>query len=277
MRNFFLFIQRYSHLFLFFLLESIALYAIYQYNNYHHAVLLNSTNNVNGYILTQQANITKYFSLGDENLRLQAENTELRKKVLQSYYIDNGDTIQNTDPSFKQKFTYIPGTVIQNSTDLTNNYIVIDKGTRHGVKKNMGVIGPKGIVGIIVIASENFSIAMSVLNSKFNVTPKLPNNTSIGKLAWKGNSPYYAYIDRINKFNILKKGDIVQTSPYSSLFPEGVMIGRIAEVKNAPGGTFLSIKVRLSTDFTNLRSVYIISNLQISEIEDLEKKLNLGN
>jgi len=277
MRNFFLFIQRYSYFFLFLILESVAFYSIYSFNAYHHSVLFNTSNNINGTILNQRANITRYFSLGEENIRLQAENSELRKRVLESYYIDRGDTIKNTDSSFKQKFSYIPGNVIQNSTDQTNNYLTIDKGSRHGIKKNMGVINPDGIVGVIVAVSENFSIAMSVLNSKTVVSPKLPDNSSIGRLVWKGNSPYYAYVEGISKFTNLKKGDKILTSPYSKRYPENIMIGTVEEVRNAPSGAFLIIKVKLSTNFTNLRSVYMTDNLQKEEIETLEQQITIGN
>ncbi len=277
MRNFFLFIQRYSHFFLFLILESLAFYAIYSFNFYHHAVLLNTSNNFNGYIINQRANITKYFTLGDENIRLQLENNSLRKKILESYYIDKGDTIRNTDTSFKQRFDYIPGSVIQNSTDLANNYITIDRGSLHGIKKNDGVICPQGIVGIIVNVSENFSIAMSLLNSKSNIPPKIGINNSPGKLIWKDNSPYYVYIERFNKFTPVKKGDIVQTSHYSEIFPENVMIGKVVEIKNAPGGSTLNLKIKLSTNFTNLRSVYIIKNLQKNELQLLEEQITSGN
>jgi cell shape-determining protein MreC len=82
---------------------------------------------------------------------------------LESYYIDHGDTIVAQIQLFQSKSSLIfPERVIQNSTDLANNYLMIDKGTRDGVSKNMGVICPQGIVGIIVNASENFCIAMSV-------------------------------------------------------------------------------------------------------------------
>jgi rod shape-determining protein MreC len=277
MRNFFLFIQRYSHFFLFLILESLAFYAIYSFNNYHHAVLLNTSNNINGYILTKRADFTHYFTLSIENKRLQTENNLLRKQILESYYIDKGDTLRNTDTAFRQKFNYLTANVIQNSTDLTNNYLIIDKGTRHGVKKNDGVICPQGIVGIIVNASENFSIAMSVLNSKFNVPPKIPNNISPGKLVWNGESPYTTYMERINKFTVIKKGDLVKTSPYSTIFPENVMIGTITKVLNAPGGSYNRAEIKLSTNFTNLRSVYIIKNLQKAEIETLEQQIQSGN
>ncbi len=278
MRNFFLFIQRYSHFFLLLLLESIAFYFIYSFNTYHHAVILNSSNSANGFVIEKRADITKYFSLGLENERLQLENVALRKLVLESYYIDKGDTITNTDTTFRQKFTYIPGNVIQNSTDLMNNYITIDKGSRHGIKRNMGVIGPQGIVGRIVATSENFSVAMSVLNSKFVATPKLEGNTSsTGKLVWKGESPYFAQIELINKYNVVKKGSTIRTSNYSPDFPENILIGKVAEVKPDNGGSFLKIKVRLSTNFTNLRSVYIINNLQKTELESLESQLSNGN
>lgn len=273
MRNFFLFIQRYSHFFLFLILELFAFYIIYTFNIYHHAVILNTSNDVNGNIIEQRANIAKYFSLADENIRLQKENNELRKKILESYYIDKGDTVRNTDTTFRQKFTYIPGNVIQNTTDRIDNYITLDKGRRHGVRKNMGVICPQGIVGIVVVVSENFSIAMSVLNSKFKTTPKLSGNSSIGRILWKGNSPFFVNIEGINKYNTVKKGEIVKTSPYSTIFPENVMIGKVVSVKTSSKDAFLNIKVKLSTNFTNLRSVYIINNLQKSEIEILENSL----
>lgn len=277
MRNFFLFIQRYSHFFLFLILESVAFYVIYSFNIYHHAVILNTSNDINGNIIQQRANITKYFTLAQENKKLQTENNELRKKILESYYIDKGDTIRNTDTSFRQKFTYISGNVIQNSTDKNNNYLTLDKGTRHGVKKNMGVICSDGIVGIVVVASKNFSIVMSVLNSKFKITPKLAGNSSIGRIIWKGNSPFFVNIDGVNKFNTVKKGQIVKTSPYSTIFPENVMIGKVTEVKSSTNEAFLTIKVKLSTNFTNLRSVYIINNLQRNEIETLENQLEIDN
>lgn len=273
MRNFFLFIQKYSHFFLFIILESVAFYIIYSFNIYHHAVILNTSNDVNGNIIKQRANVSKYFSLEYQNEILQKENNELRKKILESYYIDKGDTITNTDTSFRQKFTYIPGIVIQNTTDKNDNYITIDKGKRHGVRKNMGVICPEGIVGIIVVTSENFSIAMSVLNSKFKTTPKLAGNSSIGRVTWKGGSPFYINIEGINKYNSIKKGEKVKTSPYSTIFPENVMIGKVTEVKSSVSDAFFQIKVKLSTNFTMLRSVYIINNLQKNEIEELENSL----
>lgn len=276
MRNFFLFIQRYSHFFLFLILESVAFYAIYAFNNYHHAVLLNTSNNVNGYILTKRANITKYFTLGEENQRLQLENNTLRKQVLESYYIDKGDTIKNTDTSFKQYFDYIPGNVIQNSTDLVNNYITVDKGTRHGVQKNKGVIGPQGLVGRVVAVSENFCIVMSVLNSKFSIIPKSTSSSYLGKLSWKGGSPYYVTIERINKFNLIKKGELIKTSS-SKIFPENLIIGKVAEIKQDPSGSYFDVKIKLATNFTNLRSVYIINNLQLEEIESLEQQVQGGN
>jgi cell shape-determining protein MreC len=54
------------------------------------------------------------------------------------------------------------------------------------------------------------------------------------------------------------------------------MIGTIVEVKNAPGGTFLNVKVKLSSNFTNLRSVYITKNKQFNEIQQLEQQ-TIGN
>ena len=118
---------------------------------------------------------------------------------------------------------------------------------------------------------------MSVLNSKFIVTPKLEGVSSTGRLVWKGESPYFAKIENINKFNILKKGSSVKTGNNSPDFPENIMIGKVSDLKTTKGGSYFEIKVRLSTDFTNLRSVYIIKNWQKAELNSLNEQLSSGN
>jgi rod shape-determining protein MreC len=70
----------------------------------------------------------------------------------------------------------------------------------------------------------------------------------------------------------VQKGDTIITSGYNSIFPEGVLIGRVASVAQEPDKSFYTIRVRLAPDFANLSYVYVIRNTRRGEREALEKK-----
>jgi rod shape-determining protein MreC len=62
-----------------------------------------------------------------------------------------------------------------------------------------------------------------------------------------------------------KLGDWVVTSGYSSIFPSGVLVGKIEQAYNSRDGLSFKLKVRLSTDFSCLRDVCVISDRSIAE------------
>jgi rod shape-determining protein MreC len=72
----------------------------------------------------------------------------------------------------------------------------------------------------------------------------------------------------------VKVGDLVVTSGYSSIFPEGILIGTVEEVEKDKGESFFRIKVRLSVDFKDLSYVEVISNNMRDEQFNLESGNN---
>lgn len=81
----------------------------------------------------------------------------------------------------------------------------------------------------------------------------------------------YAKLSQIPMSEKIKAGDTIVTSGYSSMFPKGVMIGTIEEYKAIPELYFYAIQVKLSTDFKNLRYVYVVSDLEKIEKDAVEK------
>ncbi len=108
---------------------------------------------------------------------------------------------------------------MNNSVSLQNNYITIHRGEKQGVKKDMGVISPNGIVGVVVNTSDNFSVVMTMLNRQSGVSAKLLNSGEIGKVQWDGESPERVTLINIPKSAKVTKGDSVITSGYSLSFP----------------------------------------------------------
>ena len=74
-----------------------------------------------------------------------------------------------------------------------------------------------------------------------------------------------AFVDDIPRHAVFQKGDSVVTSGYSSIFPEGIMVGTVNEKYNSADGLSYLAQVQLSTDFGRLRDVCIISDANMDE------------
>ncbi|MCK9481901.1 MAG: rod shape-determining protein MreC [Bacteroidia bacterium] len=261
------FIKTYLHLILFIIFQVFSLTLVVRFHAYHKIFFFNTSNDVIGVVKTFFNNVNEYRNLRDVNRSLVNENIYLRGFLKENFYIQTKDTFYVNDTLYKQYYVYEPANVIGNSVDKENNFLTLNKGKLSGIEKGMGVFGPDGIVGVVEDVSENFCLVMSVLNSKAIVSPKIKElNLSQGRLVWGNRSPYYAYLSGVNRYEKVKAGQLVVTSPYSKNFPENIPIGVVEEVKEIDG-SFLTAKVRLSTSFSQLREVYIVKDLFKEELE----------
>ncbi len=274
MRNLFKFIIRYHVTVLFIILESISFSITIQNNFYQRSSFLNSTAEISGNIYRVYSSVIEYFNIIHENDKLALENTALRK-LLKSNYIDYNPKIQHTnDLLYKQKYDYINAKVINNSVFRQANYITLNKGKHQGIKPDMGVINSQGIVGIIKDVSPNFSIVIPAININAHISAKIKKSDYFGTLSWNGLDYRYALLNEIPFHIKIAKGDTVVTSGYSSIFPEGIMIGVIKNFNFNEGNDFYNIDVTLSTDFMNLNHVNVICNLLKDEQKELENSIN---
>jgi rod shape-determining protein MreC len=134
----------------------------------------------------------------------------------------------------------------------------------------MGVVGPQGIVGRIVDASDNFSVVMSALSKQFKVKAKLKKSGDNGTIEWDGVSPLYLLMKDIPKTASISKGDSVLTSELSSIYPPDIMVGTVVGVMDDKSSNFYTIRIKTATNFLNVQYVYVIEDLQKSEREKLE-------
>ena len=270
MRNLILFLTRNYYILLFLFLETISVFLIVQNNNFQHAQFLNSSNAVAGNIYETYSQISDYFGLKEQNKKLAEENTKLRNQLRQSFS-KTTPSLSSAIDSLHKQYIYLAAKVVNNSTTRKKNYLTLNIGSKQGVKPEMAVICGDGVVGIVRDVSDNFSSVMSVLHesSRIPVTIKKFGENSI--LIWKGEDEWHAKIERIPSHLNLTKGDTIVTSSYSSIFPEGIMIGRIDDFQKIAGNTFFDVTIKLSTDFHKLYYVNVVKNLMKSEQEALEK------
>lgn len=212
------------------------------------------------------------YILLEENLRLKNSIEELRAK---QHFADTlfGDTItiQKHNRDFASKFSYVSAKIISNSTNKLQNYIILDKGRVHGIKKDMGVISPRGVVGIVSSVSDNFSYVISFLNTTQSVSAKLAPSQSFGPLVWEGRRTNYATLTEIPYHIKFMVGDTVYTSGFSTMFPPDIPLGT-ARKSSLIKGAHHRIQVRLFQDFNTLHYVNIVINNNEKELNQIIKE-----
>ncbi|MFO8000265.1 MAG: rod shape-determining protein MreC [Marinilabilia sp.] len=271
MRNFFRFISRYHFLLLFLLLETLSFYFIFNYNQYQRSVYLSSSNQISGYLYEKFSSVAEYFELKQINEELARENTRLKNEQhgISNLSITPFDFGFNT--AANDHYRYTSAKVINNSVNRHFNYLTLDKGTDDGIKPDMGVISSRGIVGVVLNSSKNYSTVISLLNTRLKISARLKKTGFFGSLEWEGGSYRRATLTGIPEHASPTVGDAVVTSGYSSIFPEDILIGTIEEADIARGGGFYNIKVLLSVDFKKLHYVQVVDKIGAEEQRKLEK------
>ena len=217
------------------------------------------------------SNLRTYLNLREINSNLTAENDALRNTIERFVKKEDMTFYSASDTIFKQQYQYISSEVINNSVNKQKNYITLNRGRRQGVGIDMAVTSNNNIAGVIVGCSENYSVAISLLNLDFRVSARIRSNGYFGSLSWDGHNPKHAVLNEIPQHINVSVGDTIETTGFSAIFPEGTLVGIISDLKKS-GSDFYKIEVELFTDFRNLHYVSVIGNIKKSEQHQLEKQ-----
>lgn len=268
MRNLFRFLLKQNFVLLFMLLGALSMWLLTKSHTYHRAAIVNTTSNFTGGILAFGASIGDYFRLKETNNQLAEQNARLQEKL---YYYDHLNDSLLIKPVDSVGFEYIPARVVSNTVHLRNNYIVINKGSKHGIEKEMGLISPNGIAGIVIGVSENYATALSVLHTHARLSIKFSNNNQLANLVWHGIDFKKGIVEDIPTHLSPAPGDTLVTSGHSFIFPEGIMVGTVLEYFEQEGRGLNEASIQFSTDFNKLKYVYVVNNRNQNEIEALLK------
>lgn len=269
------FLIKHNHWLLFILLEGISFVLIISFNNFHRAAFFTSANSIVGNVYSAMSDIKGYFSLKDENKILVKHNQELLGEIetLKSLLMEYEDSASLANNELIKKnnidYHYTAARVVNNSTNKVNNYLTIDKGTVHGVDREMGVFNEKGVIGVTYTSSGNYTVVLPLLNSKSTISCKVKDNTFCS-LKWDGGNTRYSYLVDLPRYEIFEKGDTVYTNGFSSIFPSGIPVGRIDKLEDSADGQSFRARVELFVDFSSISNVYVVGNDKKKEQDKLE-------
>ena len=270
MRNLLIFITKYNAFFLFLIFEISALFIYIKYNSFQKATFINSTSKITGSLYTQVNGLYSYLALREVNDSLASENARLRNQLKASFYVDTIAKRKVDDTIYKQQYTYIEAKVINNSVNRSNNYITINRGSKQGVAKGMGVICSSGLVGKVVFVGEHLSIVQSLLHKDSRFSAMLAKDKEIGYIEWSDDlDPHKGFLKDVSNNAQPTVGEAVVTSEYS-LFPAGIPIGKVSNLHTKAGGFALNMEVKLAVNFSKLQYVDVVINKLAQEQAGLE-------
>ena len=259
------FLKKYNYILMFLILEALCIMMLMNNLPYQKRKLTKVGNSISGIFFKTKTNFTDYFSLKDENELMLEHNSMLMREL----YKINADTNLRYIDSLSYDFNFIPANVINNSVNNVNNYLLIDKGRKDGLEKDMGVICEKGIVGKVVNVTEHYASVISMLHSYSVISARFVENQHIANVSWNNIDFRFGTVNDIPLHLELEKGDTLVTSGFSNIFPADIMVGTIEEMLDSESKDFNTAKIRFSTNFSTLRHVFVIENLHETEIDSL--------
>lgn len=263
------FLIRYKNTILFLLLLSVSIFFTVQSHRYHKSKLVSSTNFITGGLFEWTNNMDSYFNLREYNERLIEENDYLRTLLLNQTGKDSAH-IRIDSVSYSDPYKLISAKVISNNYSKTDNYLLLNRGKKHGIKEDMGVITSNGIIGIVEETTADYARVLSILNGNSAINVRLKKSNHYGTLVWDGKNPNLAQLTYVPKIAAIQKGDTVITGGKSFIFPEGIPVGIIQDFHLGTNESYYDIQIQLFNDMTNIGYVYVIENKNKKEVLQLK-------
>lgn len=265
-----------STLFVYFLfLQIIAIGLIFSRNSIQRSWMAAQVLAFNSWVSAYIDEGASYLQLKKINEQLVAQNKQLMEQLYGKEYAGKPVFRKIHDTLGEgQVYTFVDGDVIFNSITQRDNYLTINRGKKHGVKQNMGVIAPNGIVGIVINVTDDYALVQSVLSVKnMRVNGALKKSNYFGTLTWQGEDSRVMHLANIPKYVPVRVGDTIVTDGKSSVFPRNIVIGKIAgyQVDNKTG--FWDISVELNEKMGSVGKIYVVKNLHKSELKKIEDTL----
>jgi rod shape-determining protein MreC len=201
-----------------------------------------------------------YFALSDaarQNEELIRENGQLKLEIMQlqskSAEADRLASLLN----FKQKQAKVPmvlARVIGASADANSAVVYLDQGTHEGIRKNMGVITPEGVVGKVIESYPNTCQVLLLTDRDSGVGAMIANSRIQSPVGGLG-EPLLT-MKYVGNDDDVAVGSRVVTSGMDRIFPKDLPVGIITQVK--PGGQYKQIRVRPSASLEKLEEVIVL-------------------
>jgi rod shape-determining protein MreC len=273
MGNLLEFFIRYKYWLVFLLLEAIGFVVLFRFNNYQGSVYLTSANAVTGTYYSAVSGVTSYLDLKGINSQLSADNVRLRQRVVYLEECLRGVSADSARSMLdREEYALVDAQVVNATLHRNKNLLTINKGEADGVRQEMGVVCSAGVVGIVALTSEHYSIVIPLINVDSHVSCRLKESEHFGTMQWKHGDASVSYVTDVPRHANIEKGEVVETNGFSDIFPAGLPVGKVLDFEPSADGLDYLLRVSLNVDFSTLRDVSVLTNYVNTERKQLEEE-----
>ena len=222
--------------------------------------------------------IRNLFSVSQDEVRLAAENEELKRQVaeLQNRIIQLQQNLNEADILYallgfarsSPDEQYIPAKVIGKDPSPFLKYILIDQGSDHGVRAGMPVVTNKGLVGRIDAVTASAARVKLITDSTSTISAIVMDVDADCMV--EGSITGDITIEMVSQDVALEPGQVVQTSGLGGDFPADFIIGQVLNVNQINNELFQSASILPAEDFNALQAVLVVSNFSPANTAPLE-------
>lgn len=195
-------------------------------------------------------------SLHSELDRLKVRNAELEGRALEA---DRLEALLNFRTAHAEA-SMLAASVIGASPDSGSQVMYLNRGSRDGVRKDMGVITPDGVVGKIIAAYPDTSQVLLISDKESGVGALLADTRTQGPV--KGTGEPQVALDYISSDEKVSVGEAVLTSGQDRIFPKDLPVGTVVEATPDRKSPFMKIRVKPAAHLDRLEDVLILLTRQ---------------
>ena len=222
--------------------------------------LINLPNNLQKSL---SANFLNREEIISQNQQLKEENLNLKSQMQQIYRLESENKrlykLINSKP--KTENTYLFADIVSTSKILNKHQILINRGSRNGIKLGSSIVNADGIVGH-VIRDQIFASEVLLISDLEHAIPVEIVRTGLRSIAIGTGEFNKLRINTLPTNSNLQKDDIIITSGLGGRYPEGFPVGTITEISREVGSPFLEVEV---LPFANLKTINEVWVIQTNE------------
>ncbi len=217
--------------------------------------------------------IPTYFGLKSENELLRRINIELADEVqrLREAKLESLRLRQMIGLKERSSFDLIPSKIVNKNLTLHRNTITLNIGSAEGVKPQMPVINDAGLVGLVTIVTEHYSVVNILLNTDFRASAKIQRSRVDGIVAWDGKN---LFLKNVAKTWDVMIGDLIITSEHSGVFPPGIRIGIVKNIQDPQSALFKTITLTPNVNFIKLEEVFVVKYSIDERRSEIDRQTN---
>ncbi len=223
------------------------------------AVLDNINEGIHSISASVKEPFRKIMIRDEENRRLREENNRLKQEQqrYRDVFFENGRLRDLLSLKEKERRYVTTASIVSRGLDRWSNAVVIEKGTRDGIRKDMAVIAPAGLVGKVSVAGDTYASVLLLNDINFSASVRVQETRMEAILSGTGGKR--CILKYIPHEEEIKEGEVVVTSGFDDLFPQEIPVGYVSRVTKKGASIFQDVEVTPFQDLTKLEEVMIVS------------------